>query len=647
MELKEFLEKKYNIEINKIEKSKESTAGNVYILYTNNDKFVLKIYEDIEHTKSMVELHTLLEKNGIIVPKIIKNNTDELYTENSSKYYVLYSFLRGTQLYVHQKEGKYNKSLVEKIAINLRKIHDLTENKNDINLKENPIKIENDLNRKSVVHFDITNHNIFIDEGKIGFIDFDDAKYGESVCDVAIAIGNLFFSKSRGVDLEGTKLFIDTYYGSDKKLKEKEEKYIKQYAIKWIEYILDNNQFDTSTTESFEVKKKLIEDNLFAEKKKVKEKKMKHRWGYIVSIIALIAVIIALSVSIVILIINQNKITGNMNLAINGVISKQSAILKIDDDEIILTKGDRVSILRDDIINNEYLVKYNENVGKINKEAVSYFVLNENEREPLMLDVSQFNIAEKGETDPDRTFQDEKEFELFILNNDIQYVYIRLGGRGWGQKGVLYFDEDAPRFIESCEYLGVPYGFYYLDEALNDQEIIEEVNYIKQLLDQYSTKMNILPLAIDLEYQGGQGRADDIWEQRTPILNKLIDEFNKKGINCIIYSNGARIEKYIKNVNTLFWVAMYPQDQIIPEDSYKATIKVEQLEEEVNQLSNTNVIDKLLNKGGTDVTKYSDEFLNKVLGWQFTESGASKDEIDDYVDLSVMNNKLFKTYIEE
>ena len=64
-------------------------------------------------------------------------------------------------------------------------------------------------------------------------------------------------------------------------------------------------------------------------------------------------------------------------------------------------------------------------------------------------------------------------------------------------------------------------------------------------------------------------------------------------------------------------------------------------------MTNSNIIDKLLNKGGTDVKKYSDEFLNKVLGWQFTENGASEDGISEYIDLSVMNNKLFKTHIEK
>ncbi|MBP3255125.1 MAG: phosphotransferase [Clostridia bacterium] len=644
MELKDIIEENYNIKINDIIKSTESTDGNVYIV--DSDRYVVKVYGDLEHTKSMVELHNSLCENGINVPKIIKNNDEKYYTEFDGKYYVLYSFLDGKQLHLYQNSGKIDRKLIEKIANCLRRFHDVTEGENKFNLPDVPFSVNDNL-RKSVLHFDITNHNIFVKKDLIGLIDFDDAKYGVCVCDVAIAVGNLFFSKTRGIDLEGVKVFIDSYYGDDIELKSIEEKYIKEYSLKWIDYILDNNEFDTSTTESFEVKKKLIEENINNEENEVKEKKMEHKTKYIISIVLLAITVILLTVSVVALIINYNKITGNMNLAKNGIIVKE-AVLKVNRDEVILGKGERVSIIKDDIINNEYTIKYNEQIGRIEKDAVSYFVLDSKEREPLMLDVSQFNIAGKeSEENPNKNFQNEKDFELFVLNNDIQYVYIRLGGRGWGQKGVLYYDDEAPRYIEACEYLGVPYGFYFLDEALNDEEIIEEVNFVKEFLDKNKTKMNILPLALDLEYQSGKGRADNIWEERTVLLNKLIDEFNKIGVNCIIYSNGARIEKYIKGVNTMFWVAMYPQDDIIPQDSYGSVVKINQLEEELNQMSNASIIDKILNKGGTDVKKYSDEFLNKVLGWQFTESGASKDGIEDYIDLSVMNNKLFKNYFEK
>ena len=49
----------------------------------------------------------------------------------------------------------------------------------------------------SILHFDVTKNNIFYNDGKIYFIDFDDAKYEPVICDVAIAITNLFISKAK------------------------------------------------------------------------------------------------------------------------------------------------------------------------------------------------------------------------------------------------------------------------------------------------------------------------------------------------------------------------------------------------------------------------------------------------------------------
>ena len=110
----------------------------------------------------------------------------------------------------------------------------------------------------------MTRFNIFYNENwqsQIGFIDFDDAKYGPTVVDVAIAISLLYFSKSRGVDTEGLKAFLNEYYDNEETRKN-EMPYLKKCALKWINYIMDNNQFDSSTTESFEIRKNLIETEM-------------------------------------------------------------------------------------------------------------------------------------------------------------------------------------------------------------------------------------------------------------------------------------------------------------------------------------------------------------------------------------------------
>ena len=378
------------------------------------------------------------------------------------------------------------------------------------------------------------------------------------------------------------------------------------------------------------------------------ESKTKYKIGIGILIFIIMALIVGM-LTMVYFMIEQNKIKGDFESAIPAVVSSEKAIIKIDKKEIELSKGDRISILKDDIINDTYLVKYNNEIGTIQKDKILFYQFDKDDKYSLMLDVSRFNIAEaESEVDSSKVFQNEKDFELFILNNNIQYVYIRLGGRGWGEQGSLYYDDDAIRYINSCEYLKVPYGFYFIEEALNENEIKEEVKYVKDFLDKNKTSMNVLPIAIDMEYQHGKGRTDNIWDERIVLLNKLVEEFNKINENCILYANGARIEKYLKSANCKFWTAMYPQNGVIPEINYKATVKIEQLENQLNELTMiaSSSLTTNINKGGTDTVYYSDEFLNKVIGWQFTESGAKKDGIDDSIDLSLVDNKFFKSYLK-
>ena len=206
----------------------------------------MKIYDNFQHVKSMIELHTQLYKNDFYIPKVILSNDSKGYVKLiNGKYIVLYSFLNGTSL-----EKNLTDDIIKELAIQLRKF---------------PFAKNINVERCSALHFDLTKNNIFYTKDKdikIGFIDFDDTKYGASVCDVAIAIANLFFSKTRGTDLKSAELFINYYYNTSYSLKKYEVQYIKKFALSWIKYIMAGNEFDTSTRESFEVRYKLIKENL-------------------------------------------------------------------------------------------------------------------------------------------------------------------------------------------------------------------------------------------------------------------------------------------------------------------------------------------------------------------------------------------------
>lgn len=254
----------YGIEVSKIKKNDESTDGNVYMIDSIDNKYVLKLYDNIAHTESMVKLHNFLINSGLKVPAIITSNDNQLYKEyKKNRFVVIYSFMEGEHLTWDKKQGQLGIELIREIAAEVRRLHALTENNNEFRLPKLPFGKE--VERNSVLHFDLTKHNIFNKKStnnSIGFIDFDDAKYGASVCDLAIVVSILFFSKTNGANSKEANEFIDEYYGDDIELKEKEKTLIKEFALLWIEYLLEGNEFDTSTTESFEVRKSLIENYL-------------------------------------------------------------------------------------------------------------------------------------------------------------------------------------------------------------------------------------------------------------------------------------------------------------------------------------------------------------------------------------------------
>lgn len=55
-----------------------------------------------------------------------------------------------------------------------------------------------------------------------------------------------------------SKKYIMKLYNNEE-LRKNEMPYLKTCALKWIDYIMNNNQFDSSTTESFVIRKNLIE----------------------------------------------------------------------------------------------------------------------------------------------------------------------------------------------------------------------------------------------------------------------------------------------------------------------------------------------------------------------------------------------------
>lgn len=251
-----------------------------------------------------------------------------------------------------------------------------------------------------------------------------------------------------------------------------------------------------------------------------------------------------------------------------------------------------------------YKVKIADQVGYVMADNVKQYNAEYNKKD-IMLDVSKFNMQ--------NNFKTIGEFKAFILNNNVKFVYIRAGGRGYGKAGKFYTDPNADDFSNACEFIGVPFGYYFLEEAINSKEVDEEVEFIGQYLENRTYKNNVLPIALDVEKHSEPGRADKIWSTRAGLVNELIDKLESKGKKVILYSNANITNKYLENVNAKMWLAYYPPISKMPDYWYSDTDG-----------------DAALNKN----------IIKKMVGWQFTENGV-KGTINLKVDVSLVYSRFF------
>lgn len=251
---KNIIEEKYNFKIINIKKNEKSTDKNVYNLFTDKNEYILKIYNSKKHVENMSNLFKKLEQYNFYIPQIYNTIDNKSYIYLFNKYIIIYSYLAGKEI------GEAFSNLPDDISVllarKLKKFHDVT--KKNLNLEV--IGLGNKKLRTSILHFDLTRSNIFYNKNKneIGFIDFDDAKYGQTIIDISILIANVYISKLRGIDIHGIKTFINEYYKNESELKKQELPLIKDTAIKWINKILSENKLETSTIDSLEIRKKLI-----------------------------------------------------------------------------------------------------------------------------------------------------------------------------------------------------------------------------------------------------------------------------------------------------------------------------------------------------------------------------------------------------
>lgn len=89
-----------------------------------------------------------------------------------------------------------------------------------------------------------------------------------------------------------------------------------------------------------------------------------------------------------------------------------------------------------------------------------------------------------------------------LKRQGIDFAYLRIGLRGYGEKGTLYPDRSFQRNYDSARAAGIDVGVYMFSQATNSREAAEEAAYALQLLDGQ-------PLQLPVYYDWEPVHSDD------------------------------------------------------------------------------------------------------------------------------------------
>ena len=118
----------------------------------------------------------------------------------------------------------------------------------------------------------------------------------------------------------------------------------------------------------------------------------------------------------------------------------------------------------------------------------------------------------------------------------VEFVFVRVGFRGYGESGSLKEDAYYKRNIEGATAAGLDVGVYFYAQAINEEEAIEEADFVLNLISDYNLS---LPIVYDPEHVlNDVARTDNIsGEQFTKNARAFSDKIMSAGLVPMIYAN--------------------------------------------------------------------------------------------------------------
>ena len=151
----------------------------------------------------------------------------------------------------------------------------------------------------------------------------------------------------------------------------------------------------------------------------------------------------------------------------------------------------------------------------------------------------------------------------------VDYVMIRLGGRGYST-GQISLDESFKENIEGAVAAGLDVGVYFYSQAVNQDEAVQEANFVIQNLEAYRGSVKY-PVAFDMEFAANdEARIDGLSrEDRTTIAISFLESIKAAGYIPMFYGDKEWLIKEIDLTKLQAYDVWLTQDMDIPDYPYQ------------------------------------------------------------------------------
>ena len=153
-----------------------------------------------------------------------------------------------------------------------------------------------------------------------------------------------------------------------------------------------------------------------------------------------------------------------------------------------------------------------------------------------------------------------------VKASGVDFAMLRLGYRGWGQKGTLVEDEYIQQNLAGTAAVGMPIGVYFFSQATTLDEVHEEIEFMLEILGDYPLEY---PIVLDWEVANPtEGRVQGVTRRElTDMLRYFCDEMSARGFEPMVYFNWTQASRmiYLSELEDYpFWLALYQDRMTFP-----------------------------------------------------------------------------------